>query len=95
MVFLPSVSHIGISREKNMIFLYPQERPISQLESQPVVEQEETKNAIHSRLESTQEVEQQQPRSEKEASAAPGVGLVIGSELVNPDPVSSIQLYSV
>jgi hypothetical protein len=30
--------------------------------------------------------------SEVETSAAPGVGLVIGSELVNPDPVSNTLL---
>ena len=66
-----------------------QERPVSQLESQSVLEQEEPRIAVQSRLEPTQEVEQQQqPRSDKE-SGAPGVGLVIGSELVNPDPVSN------
>jgi hypothetical protein len=32
----------------------------------------------------------EQYTSEMETSAAPGVGLVIGNELLNPDPVSDI-----
>lgn len=32
----------------------------------------------------------EQRNNEVETSAAPGVGLVIGSELLNPDPVSNI-----
>jgi len=32
----------------------------------------------------------EQCNNELEAPGAPGVGLVIGSELVNPDPVSNI-----
>jgi hypothetical protein len=41
------------------------------------------------------EVESVEQRSnDLEAPGAPGVGLVIGSELVNPDPVSnSVRLF--
>jgi hypothetical protein len=38
-------------------------------------------------LREAETVEQQS--NEMETSAAPGVGLVIGTELVNPDPVSN------
>ncbi|XP_069685522.1 patronin isoform X3 [Periplaneta americana] len=65
------------------------ERPVSQFESQPTIESEEPRPAAQSRLEPPppREAEtSEQQGSELESTTAPGVGLVIGNELINPDP---------
>ncbi|XP_023703294.1 patronin isoform X3 [Cryptotermes secundus] len=60
------------------------ERPVSQFENQRAVEYEESRPNLEPRLREAETVEQH--NNEVETSAAQGVGLVIGSELVNPDP---------
>ncbi|XP_021925923.1 patronin isoform X2 [Zootermopsis nevadensis] len=64
------------------------ERPVSQFENQPT-EYEESRLAGQYRVEPSAPREAEtveQRNNEVETSAAPGVGLVIGSELLNPDP---------
>ncbi|XP_067007915.2 patronin [Anabrus simplex] len=66
------------------------ERPVSQYESASTVDKEEPQFS-HTRLEQVQSSREPDHHSavhNTDAQGPPGVGLVIGSELLNPDPVA-------